>query len=46
MSEYNILEDGRFFDTGSSSSFEFDHTTQKASNVQSYSLDSKNADLV
>ncbi|KAH0614893.1 uncharacterized protein H6S33_000529 [Morchella sextelata] len=46
VSEYNELPDGRYFDVGSQSSFEFDHTKQKASNVQSYVLESLNADLI
>ncbi|KAL9616553.1 MAG: hypothetical protein Q9160_008595 [Pyrenula sp. 1 TL-2023] len=46
ISEYNKLPDGRYFDAGSSTSWEFDHVTQKASNPQSYSLDSPHADLM
>ncbi|KAI5852860.1 F-actin-capping protein subunit alpha [Morchella snyderi] len=46
VSEYNELPDGRYFDVGSQSSFEFDHVKQKASNVQSYVLESSNADLI
>lgn len=46
VSEYNELPDGRYFDVGSQSSFEFDHVKQKASNVQSYVLESQNADLI
>ncbi|CAM1501920.1 Fc.00g039040.m01.CDS01 [Cosmosporella sp. VM-42] len=46
ISPYNSLGDGRYFDVESSSSFSFDHTTQKASAVQSYALEGPQADLV
>ncbi|KAF2009445.1 F-actin-capping protein subunit alpha [Aaosphaeria arxii CBS 175.79] len=46
VSEHNRLGDGRYYDVESQSSFEFDHATQKASGVQSYVLESDNADLV
>ncbi|KAH8154133.1 uncharacterized protein LAJ45_01901 [Morchella importuna] len=46
VSEYNELPDGRYFDVGSQNSFEFDHVKQKALNVQSYVLESLNADLI
>lgn len=46
VSSHNSLGDGRYYDVESSSSFELDHTTQKASGVQSYSLESKYSDLV
>ncbi|MCJ1448978.1 MAG: F-actin-capping protein subunit alpha [Stictis urceolatum] len=46
VTPYNSLGDGRYYDVESSSSFEFDHTTQKASNVQSYTLDSQHTDLI
>ncbi|KAL7276898.1 F-actin-capping protein subunit alpha [Rhizina undulata] len=46
VSEYNVLADGRFFDIESSSSFAFDHSTQKAFDVQSYVLESQNSDLI
>lgn len=46
VSEHNKLGDGRYFDVESSSSFLFDHTTQKASGVQSYVLESNHEDLV
>ncbi|KAI1272868.1 subunits of heterodimeric actin filament capping protein Capz [Xylaria sp. FL0933] len=46
ISSHNSLGDGRYFDVESSSSFTFDHTTQKASEVQSYALDGSQADLV
>lgn len=43
---YNSLGDGRYYDVESSSSFSFDHRTQKASAVQSYLLESSHTDLV
>ncbi|KAJ9661609.1 F-actin-capping protein subunit alpha [Coniosporium apollinis] len=46
VSSHNSLGEGRYFDVESQSSFAFDHTTQKASAVQSYALESKNADLI
>ncbi|OJJ43944.1 hypothetical protein ASPZODRAFT_101689 [Penicilliopsis zonata CBS 506.65] len=46
ISEFNKLDDGRYFDVESSTSFDFDHVTQKASNAQSYVLESKNEDLI
>ncbi|CCX31660.1 F-actin-capping protein subunit alpha [Pyronema domesticum] len=46
VSDANELEDGRFCDVESSSSFAFDHLNQKASNVQSWTLESQNADLI
>lgn len=46
VSSHNSLGDGRYYDVENSSSFEFDHATQKASGVQSYSLNSKHSDLV
>lgn len=46
VSPHNSLGDGRYYDVEKSSSFEFDHATQKASGVQSHSLDSKHSDLV
>jgi capping protein alpha len=46
VSEHNRLGDGRYYDVESSSSFAFDHTTQKASGVQSYVLESNHEDLV
>ncbi|MCJ1483863.1 F-actin-capping protein subunit alpha [Schaereria dolodes] len=46
ISSYNSLEGERYFDVESQSSFVFDHTTQKASGVQSYSLESQHTDLV
>jgi capping protein alpha len=46
ISSYNSLGDGRYFDVESSSSFTFDHTTQKASAVQSHVLEGAQADLV
>lgn len=46
VSAHNSLGDGRYYDVENSSSFEFDHATQKASGVQSYSAESKNIELV
>ncbi|CAJ2504875.1 Uu.00g122690.m01.CDS01 [Anthostomella pinea] len=45
ISSHSALGDGRYFDVESSSSFAFDHTTQKASSVQSYVLEGSQADL-
>ena len=46
MSEFNSLGEHRYYDTVSQSSFEFDHATQKASAVQSHTLESSQSDLV
>jgi len=46
VSSYNSLGDGRYFDVESSSSFAFDHSTQRASGVQSHVLESSQSDLV
>lgn len=46
VSAHNSLGDGRYYDVENSSSFDFDHATQKASGVQSYSVESKNIELV
>ncbi|PMD18808.1 subunits of heterodimeric actin filament capping protein Capz [Hyaloscypha hepaticicola] len=46
VSSHNSLGNGRYFDVESSSSFIFDHATQKASGVQSYVLESNHSDLV
>lgn len=46
VSSHNSLGDGRYYDVESSSSFAFDHTTQKASGVQNHVLESKQSDLV
>ncbi|KAL1867263.1 hypothetical protein Daus18300_006382 [Diaporthe australafricana] len=46
VSSHNSLGDGRYYDVESSSSFEFDHATQKASGAQSHSLESGQTDLV
>ncbi|KAI0164206.1 subunits of heterodimeric actin filament capping protein Capz [Xylariaceae sp. FL1272] len=46
VSSYSSLGDGRYFDVESSSSFAFDHATQKASAVQSYVLEGAQAELV
>ncbi|PHH85331.1 hypothetical protein CDD83_584 [Cordyceps sp. RAO-2017] len=46
ISAHNSLGDGRYYDVESSSSFEVDHQTQKASAVQSHVLEGAQADLV
>ncbi|MCJ1465229.1 F-actin-capping protein subunit alpha [Pseudocyphellaria aurata] len=46
ISSYNSLGGGRYYDVETQSSFAFDHTTQKASAVQLYSLDSQHVDLI
>ncbi|KAK8217537.1 F-actin-capping protein subunit alpha [Zalaria obscura] len=46
VSSFNELGDGRYFDSANQSSFEFDHTTQKASSVQPHTLDSQHAELI
>ncbi|KAI5279479.1 F-actin-capping protein subunit alpha, partial [Ascosphaera aggregata] len=39
VSAFNKLEDGRYYDAQSQTSFEFDHITQKASALQTYVFD-------
>jgi len=46
VSSHNSLGGGRYYDVESQTSFSFDHTTQKASAIQSYVLESKHADLI
>ncbi|MCJ1364446.1 F-actin-capping protein subunit alpha [Acarospora aff. strigata] len=46
VSSYNALGDGRYYDVESQSSFAFDHATQKASDVQTHTLDSQHSDLI
>ncbi|KAJ6150630.1 hypothetical protein N7471_001829 [Penicillium samsonianum] len=46
VSGFNVLEDNRYFDPESQTSFEVDHTTQTASAAQSYALESEHADLI
>ncbi|KAI1846000.1 hypothetical protein JX265_000926 [Neoarthrinium moseri] len=46
ISSHSALGGGRYYDVESSSSFDFDHTTQKASGVQSHALEGAQADLV
>ncbi|KAK5724282.1 F-actin-capping protein subunit alpha [Elasticomyces elasticus] len=46
VSSYNVLDDGRYFDTASQTSFEVDHSSQTASSAQSHTLDSRNADAI
>jgi hypothetical protein len=45
ISSHNSLGGGRYYDVESSSSFAFDHTTQKSSAVQSHVLEGAQADL-
>ncbi|TQS36451.1 hypothetical protein Golomagni_03100 [Golovinomyces magnicellulatus] len=46
ISSYNALDDNRYYDVESSSSFTFDHTTQIASNVQSHLIESSHSELL
>lgn len=46
VSPFNSLGDGRYYDTQSQSSFAFDHSSTKASAVQSYVVESNHEDLV
>ncbi|RKF75038.1 F-actin-capping protein subunit alpha [Golovinomyces cichoracearum] len=46
ISSYNSLGDNRYYDVESSSIFTFDHTTQIASNVQSYPIESIHLELL
>ncbi|KAI9795249.1 MAG: F-actin-capping protein subunit alpha [Piccolia ochrophora] len=46
VSSYNTLDDGRYYDIESQSSFHFDHLTQASSAVQSYTFESKQSDVV
>ena len=46
ISSHNSLGGGRYYDVESSSSFAFDHTTQKANAVQSHVLEGAQAELV
>ncbi|KAL6897047.1 F-actin-capping protein subunit alpha [Trichoderma evansii] len=46
ISSHNSLGDGRYYDVESSSSFEVDHVSQKASAVQSHVLEGPQSDLV
>lgn len=46
VSPYNSLGDGRYYDVESSSSFAFDHTTGKASDVRSHVLEGAQEDIV
>jgi hypothetical protein len=46
VSSHNSLGGGKYYDVESSSSFTFDHSTQKASAVQSHFLESSHSDLV
>lgn len=46
ISSYNSLGEGRYYDLENQSSFRFDHLTQKASDVQSHTLESEHTDLI
>ncbi|RPA71908.1 F-actin-capping protein subunit alpha [Ascobolus immersus RN42] len=46
VSSFNKLPDGRYFDPASSTSFDFDHQSRKASNPQSHVLEGENAELI
>jgi len=46
VSSHNSLGGGRYYDVESSTSFAFDHSTQKASAAQSHVLESSHSDLV
>jgi len=46
VSSHNSLGGGTYYDVESSSSFVFEHSTQKASRVQSYVLESAHGELV
>ncbi|KAF3164956.1 F-actin-capping protein subunit alpha [Orbilia oligospora] len=46
VSSYNDLGGGRFFDSESSSSFAYNHSTQKASEVQSHPIEGEHAGTI
>lgn len=47
ISKYNkVPSSNRYYDTQSSTSFEFDHTTSKASDVQSYTPETQHSSLI
>ncbi|KAK2731828.1 F-actin-capping protein subunit alpha [Myotisia sp. PD_48] len=46
ISPYNKLEDGRYYDAESQTSFEFNHITQTASAPASYALSSQNSEFI
>jgi hypothetical protein len=46
VSQYNSLGNNRYYDSATNTAFDFDPTEQKATNAQSHSLDSQNADLI
>ncbi|KAK5098531.1 F-actin-capping protein subunit alpha [Exophiala xenobiotica] len=46
VSEHNRLDDTTYYDTTTSTSFTFDHLTQKPSNSKSYTHDSPRSDLI
>ncbi|KAI9757202.1 MAG: F-actin-capping protein subunit alpha [Lichina confinis] len=46
ISEANKLDNGRYYDTESQTSFAFDHVTQKASEPKSFVVETQQADLM
>jgi capping protein alpha len=46
VSQYNSLGNNRYYDSATNTAFDFDPIEQKATNAQSHSLDSQNADLI
>jgi capping protein alpha len=46
VSEYNRLEDSRYYDTETQSSFDYDHATGRVSGVQSHVVESRHGDLL
>lgn len=46
VSQYNSLGNNRYYDSATNTAFDFDPLEQKASNAQSHSLDTQNADLI
>jgi hypothetical protein len=46
VSQYNSLGNNRYYDSATNTAFDFDPVEQKATNAQSHSLDSQNADLI
>ncbi|TKA27366.1 hypothetical protein B0A50_04978 [Salinomyces thailandicus] len=46
LSPYNSLDNNRYFDTATETSFEVDHASQKTSNPQPHALETPHADLL
>ncbi|KAH9827814.1 F-actin-capping protein subunit alpha-like [Teratosphaeria destructans] len=46
VSPYNSLGNGRYYDTGSQTSFALDHASQSASDVQKHPLEGQHADTI